>query len=113
MVGEYGVAAIIIASRHSCCTIGRGFKERMPELRIEKWRVYSDDCSAVAVRTTCFGLAIWGMWQMQEVTHLITEPCFGLPIWGMCQPGRVDNMARDAAGRIARGISVYIVKRGA
>ena len=49
---------------------------------------------------------------MQEVTHLITEPCFGLAIWGMCQPGRVDNMARDAAGRIARGISVYIVKEG-
>ena len=35
MVGEYGVVAIVIASRHSCCTIGRGFKERMPELRIE------------------------------------------------------------------------------
>lgn len=50
-----------------------------------------DDYSAVAVRTTCFGLAIWGMWQY----------------------GRVDNMARDATGRIARGISVYIVKRGA
>ena len=91
MVGEYGVAAIVIASRHSCCTIGRGFKERMPELRIEKWRVYSDDCSAVAGGVTCFGL----------------------PIWGMCQPGRVDNMARDAAGRIARGISVNNVKRGA
>ena len=37
---------------------------------------------------------------------------FGLPIWGMCQYGRVDNMARDAAGRIPEASVSILSKEG-